>query len=180
MYARSRFEQPPANPRLPSQIRTQPLLYVLSSRAHLAPSANGCRLPPLTPFSTSLTQIRLGGRGSARLNPLTTSLTQAAPVSPFAATLTKTRTTSHTLFQSRQSQIRTQPLLHVLSSRAHLPLAASGCQPFSPTPLSTSRTPAPDVSPFAATLTETRPGLVRREQDRFREKLMCCCGAFLT
>lgn len=128
MYARSRFEQSAAIPSVALQIRTQPLLHVLSARTRPPLSANGCRLSPLTPFLTSLTKTRLGGRESAYLTPLSASLTQALCVSPFAATLTKTHPGRHTLLHSLPSQDRTKPSPHALSTRLHLPLSANGCR----------------------------------------------------
>jgi hypothetical protein len=108
MYPRFRFENLPANPRPPSQIRTQSLLHIPST--HLPLSAKGCQLSPLTRF--------------------TATLTKTVHVTPFTATLTKTTGGWHTVFQFRFSNFHS----HFHFARTNHPLSANGSRLSLPTP----------------------------------------------
>jgi hypothetical protein len=108
MYPRFRFENLPANPRPPSQIRTQSLLHIPST--HLPLSAKGCQLSPLTPF--------------------TATLTKTVRVTPFPVTLTKTTGGWHTVFQFRFSN----SCSHCHFARTNRPLSANGSRLSLPTP----------------------------------------------
>jgi hypothetical protein len=129
MYSRFRFENLPANPRPPSQIRTQSLLQIPST--HLPLSAKGCQLSPLTPFPATLTKT--------------------VRVTPFPATLTKTTGGWHTVFQFRFSNSRS----HSHFARTNRPLSANGSRLSLPTPFPATLTKThqgwhyPNHSPLA-------------------------------